>query len=59
MQTAGRKPRESALHGRLVARLRGVIETKANRTLNQSRCIGSLSSPWNGSNSAPRGSAGA
>lgn len=34
MQKAGRKPRESVLYGDLVRRLRGMIETEVNRTLN-------------------------
>ena len=34
MQRAGRKPRESALYGELVRRLRAMIETEVNRALN-------------------------
>lgn len=34
MQRAGKKPRDSALYGRLVTRLRAMIETEVNRTLN-------------------------
>ena len=34
MQKAGKKPRDSALYGRLVTRLRAMIETEVNRALN-------------------------
>lgn len=34
MQRAGKKPRDSALYGRLVTRLRAMIETEVNRALN-------------------------
>ena len=34
MQSAGKKPRDSALYGKLVIRLRSMIETEVNRAMN-------------------------